>query len=79
MISDFREIARKSGGLRAGLYRGFLPSIVYDTFHNASIDVHPENSILENLEKAKFALFFASLNAAEVIQNRLMKVEDTHK
>ena len=76
MISDFREIARKSGGLRAGLYRGFLPNFLFHNFYNTSIDVEPENAMLEILGKAKFALYIMCLNANELIQYRLIKVED---
>ena len=38
MISDFREITNKSGGLRAGLYRGYLPCLVYHILCSTKIE-----------------------------------------
>jgi len=34
LSSDLRQICKKSGGLRAGLYRGFLPGFVFEILND---------------------------------------------
>ena len=62
MISDFREIAYKSGGLRAGLYRGFLPVFVVNTIRDTKIDIQPNKSLYDKLGHIKLALIFMTIN-----------------
>jgi hypothetical protein len=79
MISDFREISLKSGGLRAGLYRGFLPSFVIYTLFTTEIEFEPKISSFNKLSGAWLLLRLVSLNITSVIQNRLEKLEDSRK
>ena len=61
MISDFREISLKSGGLRAGLYRGFLPSFVIYTLFTTEIEFEPKISSFNKL------MFFCKRRATSFI------------
>ncbi len=42
ILRGFKEISNKSGGLRAGLYRGFLPYFVINMIRDTIIEIGEE-------------------------------------
>ena len=62
MISDFREIAYRSGGLRAGLYRGFLPYFLIKIVGDTKIEIQPTNSVYDKLSYIRLTLKFLTIN-----------------
>ncbi len=79
MIADFRDIAYKSGGLRAGLYRGFLPYIIHELLTEFEIEKDYDNSTLDKLEISILASRLLTLNIFYVIFGRLQNTEYAKK